>query len=136
VRTQVIATGAPYLRDVVITGHDRAYLAALVFPDVEACRRLCPQLAPGAAPAELLAAQHVRTKFRALFEQLARAATGSSNRIERALVLTAPPSIDANEITDKGSINQRAVLDHRAQGVALLYAEPVRPEVIVVTRPR
>jgi feruloyl-CoA synthase len=135
-RTQVIAAGAPYVRDVVIAGHDRAYVAALVIPDVEACRTLCAELGPGAAPAEVLSAEDVRAKFQALFEQLAREATGSSNRIERVLVLWASLSIDAGEITDKGSINQRAVLDHRARLVALLYTEPTTPEVIGVVRPR
>jgi len=135
-RTQVIAAGAPYVRDVVIAGHDRAYVAALVIPDVEACRTLCPELGPGAAPAEVLSAEDVRAKFRALFEQLAREARGSSNRIERVLVLSTPLSIDAAEITDKGSINQRAVLDHRARLVALLYTEPTAPEVIAVVPPR
>jgi feruloyl-CoA synthase len=135
-RTQAIAAGAPYVRDVVIAGHDRSYVTALVIPDVDACRTLCPDLGPTAAAADVLSAEDVRVKFQVLFEQLAREATGSSNRIERVLVLSAPLSIDAGEITDKGSINQRAVLDHRARLVALLYTEPTAPEVITVARPR
>ena len=132
-RTRAIAVGAPYLRDVVIAGHDRAYVAALVVPDVEACRTLCPALGAHVSAADMLSAEAVRAKFAALFTQLARDATGSSNCIERVLVLSTPPSIDAGEITDKGSINQRALLDHRAQLVALLYTEPPAPEVIAVT---
>ena len=131
-RTQAIAAGAPYVRDIVIAGHDRAYVAALVIPDIEACRTLCPDLNAGAAAVDIMSAQSVREKLRALFERLARDATGSSNRIERVLVLAAPLSIDVGEITDKGSINQRAVLDHWAQLVALLYAEPAAPEVIAL----
>ena len=59
-------------------------------------------------------------------------AGGSSQRIERVLLLAEPPSIDANEITDKGYVNQRATLQRRAALVAALYAEPPGPEVIVI----
>jgi feruloyl-CoA synthase len=59
-------------------------------------------------------------------------AGGSSQRIERVIVLAEPPSIDANEITDKGYVNQRATLDRRAAQVAALYADPPGPEVIVI----
>jgi len=129
-RTRVIAASAPYVRDIVIAGHDRAYVAALVIPDVEACRTLCPELSADAAAADVMSASSVREKLHDVFNRLARDATGSSNRVERVLVLAAPLSIDAGEITDKGSINQRAVLDHRAQLVTLLYAEPAPPEVL------
>ena len=64
--------------------------------------------------------QHLRRALTAL----AATSTGSSTRVLRAALLHAPPSIDAGEITDKGSINQRAVLAHRADLVAALYAEP------------
>ena len=131
-RTQVIAAGAPYVRDVVIAGHDRAYITALVFPDLGACRTLCPQLPRGAADAEVLATPAVRMKFESLFEQLAHDAPGSSTRIERVLILVSPPSIDAGELTDKGSINQRAVLDSRTLLVERLYAEPAAPDVLRV----
>ena len=64
-----------------------------------------------------------------------RAASGSSTRIARALVLAEPPSIDANEITDKGYINQRAVLEHRAALVERLYSEPAAAELVVPLDP-
>jgi feruloyl-CoA synthase len=131
-RTQVIAAGAPYVRDVVIAGHDRAYITALIFPDLGACRALCPQLPRGAADADVLATPAVRMKFESLFEQLAHDAPGSSTRIERVLILVSPPSIDAGELTDKGSINQRAVLDNRTLLVERLYAEPAPPDVLHV----
>ena len=131
-RTQVIAAGTPYIRDVVIAGHDRAYITALVFPDLGACRTLCPQLPRGTVDAEVLATPAVRMKFESLFEQLAHDAPGSSTRIERVLILGSPPSIDAGELTDKGSINQRAVLDNRTLLVERLYVEPVPPDVLRV----
>jgi feruloyl-CoA synthase len=64
----------------------------------------------------------VQTRFQALLDQLANEATGGTTRIRRVLLLDVPPSIDAAEITDKGSINQRAVLEHRATLVEEIYA--------------
>ena len=70
----------------------------------------------------------VLRRFRSLLNSLAREATGSSHRVCRAMLLTEPPSLDAGEITDKGSINQRAVLRHRGAAVEELHAgRAVRP---------
>jgi feruloyl-CoA synthase len=76
----------------------------------------------------------VRARFQALLDQAAGEATGSATRIERALLLDVPPSIDANEITDKGSINQRAVLERRAALVEELYAPRPSPRVLCAHR--
>ena len=65
-----------------------------------------------------------------------RESTGSSTLVARALMLDVPPSIDAHEVTDKGSLNQRAVLDNRAERVAELYAEPPPPHVIRLEKSR
>jgi feruloyl-CoA synthase len=121
-RTRFIAAGAPLVQDVVIAGHDRDYIAVLVFPRLDDCRALCPELSKQAPSAEVLADPTVRDRFQALLDSLAREATGSAGRIERALLLDAAPSMDASEITDKGSINQRAVLKHRAALIDELYA--------------
>jgi len=59
-----------------------------------------------------------------MLDDLAQQSTGSSTRIVRALIVTAPPSIDVGEITDKGSLNQRAILRHRTALVDELYANP------------
>jgi feruloyl-CoA synthase len=105
----------------VIAGADRDFLSALVFPDLEACRGLSPDL-KDASPAEIVAHEGVRGEFRRLLAAMAKASTGSSNRIERAMLLDTPPSLDVGEATDKGSINQRMVLKHRAALVEELYA--------------
>lgn len=120
-RTRFIAEGAPLVQDAVIAGHDRDFLAVLVFPRVDQCRALCPQLPPSAGAPEILGHPAVRLKFEQLLETLAGKATGTASRIERALLLDVPPSIDAGEVTDKGSINQRAVLAHRSGLVEELY---------------
>jgi feruloyl-CoA synthase len=101
-----------------------------VFPRLDECRRLCPQLAQQAPAAHVLNHPAVRRKFEDVLTRLADEATGSATRIERVLLLDTPPSIDANEVTDKGSINQRAVLEQRANLVEELYAARPSPRVI------
>ncbi|MCX7891483.1 MAG: feruloyl-CoA synthase [Burkholderiales bacterium] len=130
-RARFVAACAPHVQDVVVTGHGRDAVGALVFPNVEACRALCPELAPDAPAQAVLAHPAVRARFQERIDALAAAATGSSTRVARALVLDAPPSLDAGEITDKGSINQRAVLARRAALVERLYlAEPPPADVL------
>ena len=116
-RAALIAAFAPLARDVVIAGAGRDDIAALVFPDLEACKALGD-------------AARVREAFAARLAAYDRGVTGSSNRVERILLLDELPSLDAGEMTDKGSINQRAVLARRAALVEALYAEPPGPEVI------
>jgi feruloyl-CoA synthase len=116
-RARINAAGAPYIQDTVITGHNRDDLGALVFPSAEACKALQPE--------------ELRSRLQAVFDELARHSTGSSTRIARVLIMDTPPSIDASEITDKGSINQRAVLENRAMLVDKLYALSPAPATIV-----
>jgi feruloyl-CoA synthase len=120
-RTRFIASGAPLVQDVVIAGHDRDYIAVLVFPRIEDCRGVCG-LPPQAPASEVLAHARVRARFQDLLDRLAEEATGGTTQIVRAILLDVAPSIDAAEVTDKGSINQRAVLEQRAMLVEELYA--------------
>ncbi len=126
-RTRLIGEAAPLVRDVVIAGHDRDFVTALIFPDIEACRARCPDV----PMAELFQAPQIRGHFQQAIDVLAARATGSANRIARAVLLIEPPSIDAGEVTDKGSINQRAVLDHRKGLVEALYAAAPPVEILV-----
>src|SRR5262245_14371329 len=132
-RPRVIAAGAPVIEDAVITGHDRDDVGLLIFPSLAGLKSLCPHLGADARLEALIAEPGVR---RAVLEGLIRhnvGVQGSSMRIARCLLLAEPPAIDADEITDKGYLNQRAVLRRRAELVELLYATPAPPEVIVVT---
>ncbi len=118
-RVNFLAHFAPYAREVVIAGADRDDIGVLVCSRSRCLPRTgSPE--PGTA-AELLARPQVRAKFRELLKSMAKGSTGSSNRIVRAIVLDVPPSIDAHELTDKGSISQRAVLENRAEVVEELY---------------
>ena len=132
-RAKLIAAGSPYVQDVVIAGLNRDWIGALVFPRVDECRALASDL-PAKAPASaVLAHPAVRAWCQGLLDRLARESTGSSTRIARAILLDSPPSIDLGEITDKGSINQRAVLKHRAALVEEIYAKPASPRAIAAS---
>ena len=115
VRVKFIAAANPVVQDAVITGHDRDEVGALVFLNPAAVKDLAPDA--------------VRAKIAGALRALA-AEGGSSTHPTRALITTDPPSIDANEITDKGYINQRAVLQQRAGLVERLYATPLPADVI------
>jgi feruloyl-CoA synthase len=129
-RGRFIAHFAPFVRDVVIAGHDRDELAGLVIVDLDNCRALCPDLPADAGITQIVHDPRVRLRFAELLESFARQATGSSTRMERIVLLDEMPSLDVGEVTDKGSINQRAVLDHRAALVADLYAAHPSSRVI------
>jgi feruloyl-CoA synthase len=131
-RVAVIAAAAPVIEDAVIAGHDRDAIGLLVFPSLAGCRSLCPELGPEAPLAALVADARVRGALKAGLARHNVAAGGSSHLIARAIFLVEPPSIDKGEITDKGYLNQGAVLRERAASVAALYAEPCGPEIIAV----
>jgi feruloyl-CoA synthase len=121
-RSRFLAHFAPYVRDVVIAGHDRDYVSALVLPDLAACREAAePAEGEDATDTELLASKPVRTLFARLLETFAHEGTGSSNRIRALILMDSPPSIDANEVTDKGTLNQGSILDNRKSLVEELY---------------
>jgi feruloyl-CoA synthase len=119
-RVKLIAAGDPLIQDAVITGHEKSEVGALVFLNAAAVK------AKGLDEAAVRA--HLGT---ALHKLAAEAGPGSSTHPARALVAAEPPSIDANEITDKGYINQRAVLERRAALVERLHAEPPDAEIIL-----
>ncbi len=131
-RARFVDHFAPYVRDVVFTGADRDFIGALVFPDIEACRKLAG-LGADAPAATVIEAPQVRGKFAELAASLAAQAQGSSTRVARLLLMAEPPSMDKGEMTDKGSINQRAVLTSRAALTQELYREPPPPAAIAVS---
>lgn len=120
-RAKVITEGAPYVQDIVVAGMNRDEIGVLVFARVPECR----QLAGLGDDADLFAVMthpKVREHFAGLLTRLNRTATGSANRIAWLRLLETLPSIDHSEVTDKGSINQRAVLTRRAELIEALYA--------------
>ena len=130
-RAAFIAHCAPLVRDVVLAGAERDEVTALIFPDIDACRGIAPDLAADVPAPVLLVDPRVRTAFARKLGGFAAASTGTSGRIVRAVLLAEPASLDIGEMTDKGSINQRAVLAHRTAAVEALYADPPPPHIIV-----
>ena len=131
-RAAIIRAGEPLFQDAVIAGHNQSYLSALVFPNLEACRMLT-DLPASASRSEVLSHAIVTHRFQQILDGLAQTSTGSANRVVRMVVADFPPSIDAGEITDKGSLNQRVILTHRATLVEELYAEPKSARVFHVS---
>jgi feruloyl-CoA synthase len=123
-RSKIIAAGAPFVQDAVLTGINLKEVGAMVFP-TPAVRNLT-DLPADASLHDVLDHPAVIAHFQTVVNQLAQEATGSANRIARMCLLADPPTIDRGEITDKGSINQRAVLAHRAETVAKLHADELR----------
>ncbi|MBB3259344.1 feruloyl-CoA synthase [Paraburkholderia bannensis] len=120
-RARIISEGAPYVQDAVITGMNRDDVGVMIFPRLDACRALA-KLEGNASAADVLAAPSVRDFFADLMTRLNMSATGSATTIARLRLLAAPPSLDLGEITDKGSINQHAVLQHRDALVEAMHA--------------
>jgi feruloyl-CoA synthase len=131
-RIAALAAAAPALQDAVVTGQDRDFIGLLAWPNINALKQICTDQSLHGDPAKLLAFAAVREHVRKGIAAHNAAQAGSSGRIARVLLMPEPPSIDANEITDKGYINQRAVLERRKALVDLLYADPPGPDVLVV----
>jgi feruloyl-CoA synthase len=119
-RARIVAAGDPCVQDAVITGLNRDEVGALLFPRADECRRVAGLPASTPLP-EVLHHARVRDFFQTLADHLWRESSGSANRVARLHVLAEPPSIDKGEVTDKGSINQRAVLAQRDALVTALY---------------
>ena len=119
-RGKIIAAGAPYVQDAVITGLNMHEVGAMIFPTTAVCG--LSGLGAEATMAEVLASAPVVAHFQHVLNGLAQTATGSASRVARMVMLSEPPSIDKGEVTDKGSINQRAVLKHRDSLVQALHA--------------
>jgi feruloyl-CoA synthase len=132
-RMKIVLAGDPLVQDVVIAGLNRDDIGALIFPRIDDAKKRFG-LPADAGALQVLAAPEVRAFFQALVDRLWREGTGSANRVARAVVLADPPSIDRGEVTDKGSINQRAVLSHRADLVERMYADVPDAGVILPSR--
>ena len=130
-RARFIAACAPLVRDVVIAGINRDEIAAVVVLDLDGCRLINPTL-PLDDMAATAADPLIRGAFVERFTKFLSTATGSSTRVTRAILLDLPLSIDRGEVTDKGSINQRAVLEHRKELIEELYAPEPSARVIVL----
>jgi feruloyl-CoA synthase len=129
-RVAAIAAASPVVQDALVAGQDRPYVALLAWPNLAACRALVGD--DRADASVLIRHPDVIARVREGLRAMNAAAGGSSGRVARVMLMTEPPSVDGNEITDKGYLNQRAGLERRAALVERLYAEPPDDDVVVV----
>lgn len=131
-RLSAISAAAPAVQDAVVTGHDREEVGLLIFPNLDGCRAICS--APDAPLSELATRPELHAHLAKTLGEFNAANPGTSRQIARVLLMAEPPSVDGNEITDKGYINQRAVLENRAALVQRLYSETLQPDVVIIQR--
>jgi feruloyl-CoA synthase len=129
-RVASIAAASPVMQDALVAGQDRPYVGLLAWPNVAACRVVAGL--PDAEVDALVRHPAVIACLRDGLRAMNAAAGGSSGRVGRVMLLTEPPSVDGNEMTDKGYVNQRAGLERRAAWVERLYAATPGEDVIVI----
>ncbi len=129
-RVAAIAAASPVIQDALVAGQDRPYVALLAWPALDACRKIAGM--PDAGLEEVARHPAVVAALRAGLRAHNAANPGTSLRVGRVMLMHEPPSIDANELTDKGYINQRAALARRTSLVEALYADPPGDDVVVV----
>ena len=125
-RVAALDAAAPIVRDVVVAGADMAYVALLVWPNLEVCDGRYGE------GVDLRTCEPFRQDLFTAFAAHNAAHPATSTRIQRILVLHEPPSQSAGEINDKGYVNQRRVLERRAAEVDILFAEPLHPDVVAI----
>jgi feruloyl-CoA synthase len=130
-RTDAIAAATPVVHDALVAGQDRPFIGLLCWPNLHACRQIVGN--PDATYEDVVAHPEVIACLRRGLEAHNKSSGGSSSlRVARAMLMVEPPSIDGNELTDKGYINQRAGLERRAALVERLYADKPDKDVIVL----
>jgi feruloyl-CoA synthase len=129
-RTDAIAAATPAVHDALVAGQDREFIGLLAWPNLHACRQIVGN--PDATYEEVVRHPAVVACLKQGLQAHNASCTGSSMRIARAMLMVEPPSIDGNELTDKGYINQRAGLERRAALVEKLYADKPGGDVIIL----
>jgi feruloyl-CoA synthase len=130
-RAALLDACAPLVADAVLTGIDRDYVGAILFPVLGSCAALSG-LAGDADPSAVVSHPAVRRRIAEGLAALAAKNPGSASRVARAVLTEVPPSWDFGEITDKGSLNQRAVLDRRRDLVETIHRDPPSKDVISI----
>lgn len=132
-RTDAIAAASPVIQDALVAGQDRPFIGLLAWPNLDACRRMIDDM--NASMETVVNHPKVRAHLRdGLLAHNKAVNYVSSMTIARAILMAEPPSIDGNELTDKGYINQRAGLERRAALVEQLYADKPGADIIVLTK--
>src|SRR5689334_11309807 len=131
-RTDAIAAATPVVHDALVAGQDREFIGLLAWPNLHACRQVVGNV--DATFEDVIRHPEVIACLKRGLEAHNATCTGSSMRVARAMLMAEPPSIDGNELTDKGYINQRAGLERRAGLVERLYAKRPDSDVIILNQ--
>ena len=129
-RLDVLSAAAPLIQDAAVTGMDQEWVGLLAFPNIAACKAAIGPEAEPMAPDAVVRHPKLHVALKAKLAAYNAAHPGSSQRVARVLLMTEPPNIDAGEITDKGYLNQRAILARRAALVERLYSEMPSDDVV------
>ncbi|HEX5150395.1 MAG TPA: feruloyl-CoA synthase [Parafilimonas sp.] len=127
-RSQVIAAGNGLIQDIVITGHDNDFIGAIVFPAIEYCKHLTGLK----ETADVIHHPLVTEKLQKVLEEIARESTGSATLVKRAILADFDLSMDKGEVSDKGTINQRSVIQNHPDIVEQLYAKTPAENIIEI----
>lgn len=119
-KAKILSTGSPIIQDVVLTGLDKEFIAAILFLNIESCKNLA-KLTDEDSTKDVYLDPKIGSYLDQWLSEINKSSTGSSTVIKKYIIALDPPSIDLGEITDKGSLNQRAVLKHRAALVKEIY---------------
>jgi len=128
-KSELISAGNGLIKDAVITGHDKGYLGAIVFLDVHISAELLTSDTPRTLSI-LVKSKPILDRLQEILNTLGKKSTGSSTKIKRILLADFEPANEKGEITDKGSINQQAILNNRKNYVAKLYTTNLLPDVL------
>ncbi len=129
-RLDVLSATAPLIQDAAVTGVDQAWVGLLAFPNLAACRAAIGPEAEPLSPDAVVRHPKLHAALETKLGTYNAAHPGSSQRVARVLLMTEPPNIDAGEITDKGYLNQRAILARRAALVERLHSETPGNDVV------
>jgi feruloyl-CoA synthase len=121
-KAKVISTGSPIIQDVVIAGLDKEYIGTILFLNADACRKLA-NLSSEISNKEAFTHSEVENFINNWLTEFNKTSSGSSTMIKKYVIALDQPSIDLGEITDKGSLNQRAVLKYRIDLVNEMYSD-------------
>jgi len=132
-RTLIIAAGKGLIQDVVITGHDKDFIGAIVFPGMDHCKKIMHEKSIP-APGEFTRHPLIRAQLQAMLNEMAKKSTGSASLVKRAIFAEFALSIDKGEVTDKGSINQRMIIQNHPEMINKLYAVEKNDGVFEVER--
>ena len=132
-RAQMIAAGNGLIQDVVITGHDNEFIGAIVFAGLDHCKRITGW-GNEAVLNDIVHHKVIKQKLQEVLQEIAKKSTGSATLVKRALFADFTLNIDRGEITDKGSINQRVIIQHHPELVEKLYAAGTDENIIEVKK--